>query len=260
MTIGCVKRLAPLALTATIALATAVGGLVVSNATGSPAIAPGPCKAPAKWHGNDANNYEINCLSCKVFGPQKVAKDLHMRSTNPVDVAEKVSMGYRRGFRQAVFEGCLRGFELRANPAGTKMHAKPAAKTPTISAGGAFARQMQWMFNGQFDRLYNTLVVEQRRIVRRELFLDCWQRSRPKQEIEVKKWKTIDSLRVKLTIPGTQRKLWTTAVTVRLTVRDRTTAVTTDVTVNAHQVNVGGQWHWMIPQKTMSALMRGRCA
>lgn len=72
------------------------------------------CKAPAKFRGIHANNYETNCIVCSLHRPKGVAKEYRIRSSDPVTVAEQYARkAYQPAFRQAVFEGCLRGFRLR---------------------------------------------------------------------------------------------------------------------------------------------------
>ena len=62
------------------------------------------------FSGMVGDTYDTAKSSCKVFGVAKVAKDLHMSSAEPVNVAQKFSDGYWGRHTQAAFEGCLAGF------------------------------------------------------------------------------------------------------------------------------------------------------
>lgn len=67
--------------------------------------------------GVHASNYNINCIVCKAFGPQTVAKDNGIRSTDEVTIALLYARkAYRPVFRQAVFEGCRQGFLIWSKP------------------------------------------------------------------------------------------------------------------------------------------------
>jgi len=66
-----------------------------------------PGEAPSKFTGVHAENYEIAYDVCKVFGLREVAKEFKT-PRNPV-AAEGYASGYRPGFQQAPFEGCLDG-------------------------------------------------------------------------------------------------------------------------------------------------------
>jgi hypothetical protein len=60
-----------------------------------------------KFTGVHANNYEIAYYACGSFSPKKMARDFGISSTHPVDLADAYAEGYRPGFRQANYEGCL---------------------------------------------------------------------------------------------------------------------------------------------------------
>jgi hypothetical protein len=68
-----------------------------------------PKTGAAKWTGQNRENYEIAKFACGAFSRKKVARDLGITSTDPIDLAQKYSEGYRGPFRQAAFEGCLAG-------------------------------------------------------------------------------------------------------------------------------------------------------
>lgn len=84
------------------------------------------CKAPAKWKRRGsvegrkdvtyASTYEDSCDTCWDGGWKAIARDFGLRGRGPVAVALSYAEGYRRAFRQVVFDGCLRGFELRGKP------------------------------------------------------------------------------------------------------------------------------------------------
>jgi hypothetical protein len=75
------------------------------------------CASPAKWHGIQRQNYTSNCQTCRIFGWRQVAREYHIRSRDPVIIARRYAeKAYRPVYRQAVFEGCLRGFRLRGRP------------------------------------------------------------------------------------------------------------------------------------------------
>lgn len=59
-----------------------------------------------RFEGVDADNYETAKQTCGTFGLGTAARQLHT-SRDPVAVATALSMKYRPGFRQPVFEGCL---------------------------------------------------------------------------------------------------------------------------------------------------------
>src|SRR5262249_48344618 len=103
----------------TVVLVLTVGAFASLAATGGASTAkatPG-CKAPAKWRGDNRSNYEADCADCKLFGPRAYAREYHISSSNPVTVALRYArFAYRPAYRQAGFEGCLRGFVLRRRP------------------------------------------------------------------------------------------------------------------------------------------------
>jgi len=67
--------------------------------------------------GVHAENYKNNCEVCRIFGPRKVAREDRIHSSSPVTIALRYAQkSYRLYFRQAVFEGCLRGFLVRGRP------------------------------------------------------------------------------------------------------------------------------------------------
>jgi len=75
------------------------------------------CTPPAKFRGVHAENYRNDCFVCRQFGPRAIAREHHIRSRNPVVIARRhAAKWYRVGYRQAPFEGCLRGFRLRGRP------------------------------------------------------------------------------------------------------------------------------------------------
>lgn len=82
-----------------------------SNGGGSSAKPSKPTKTgAAKFTGQHRENYNIAKASCGAFPPAKVARDLGLpASADPVRIAETLAADYRPAFRQAVFEGCLRG-------------------------------------------------------------------------------------------------------------------------------------------------------
>jgi hypothetical protein len=51
------------------------------------------------------------------------------------------------------------------------------AATPKASASQAFATQIGYLFNSQFDRLYNALTSHQQRLITRDRFLTCYERA-----------------------------------------------------------------------------------
>lgn len=135
--------------------------------------------------------------------------------------------------------------------------ALPAAATATRPAPGAFVAQVyQWALNGEGDRLYNALVPRQRRLVTRDLMDTCASRIAAKQTsaVTITSWKTLDSLPVTLTIPGTSAHVKTIAVTVRLKASDGSSAVDT-----AHVVATKTGWEWMIDAPTLAKYRAGRC-
>jgi hypothetical protein len=109
-------RLTVLVLVPTIVVS--VAGTAAFGASSARRSAKAPTfTAPSKWHGIHASNYKINCIVCKTFGPQAIAKDNGIRATDPVTVALLYARkAYRPPFRPAVFEGCSQGFLLRSRP------------------------------------------------------------------------------------------------------------------------------------------------
>lgn len=55
----------------------------------------------------NASNYEIAYQVCGAFPPEKIASDLGISSTDPVDIATAYAEGYTERFRQAGLDGCL---------------------------------------------------------------------------------------------------------------------------------------------------------
>jgi hypothetical protein len=100
-----------------VAVFAAAMGLVGGVCPAGAAPAKRTCKSPAKFHGVHASNYNINCVSCKIFGQREVAKENGIRSKDAVTIALRyANKAYRLGFRQAAFEGCLQGFLIRGRP------------------------------------------------------------------------------------------------------------------------------------------------
>jgi hypothetical protein len=62
---------------------------------------------------SDDEVYDIAFQSCNVFPPKKIARDLGISSTNPVDLADAFADGYQDWARQSAFEGCLAGIEAQ---------------------------------------------------------------------------------------------------------------------------------------------------
>jgi hypothetical protein len=61
---------------------------------------------PAAFTGVDAENYRINYASCGAFSLRSLGRQFHVRP-EPDAVATAAAAGYRPGYRQAVYEGCL---------------------------------------------------------------------------------------------------------------------------------------------------------
>lgn len=71
-------------------------------------------KGAGGWTGVHANNYRNGATVCKVFSQRKLARDLGLGpNAHPVDIAEAFSEAWRPAFRQAPFEGCLKGMRQR---------------------------------------------------------------------------------------------------------------------------------------------------
>lgn len=88
--------------------------LVAASVTSTAGAAPPGCKSPAKWRGVHAVNYNVGCEVCREYGVKAVAREYGVRSRDPVVVARRfATVSARPAFRQAHFEGCLRGFRLR---------------------------------------------------------------------------------------------------------------------------------------------------
>jgi hypothetical protein len=97
----------------------AATGLAISGGVGTAGAAPATrtCKPPAKFRGVNGSNYNINCLTCKIFGQRQVAKENGIRSKDAVTIALRyANRAYRAAYRQAAFEGCLQGFLIRGRP------------------------------------------------------------------------------------------------------------------------------------------------
>lgn len=135
--------------------------------------------------------------------------------------------------------------------------ALPASASAGRPAPGAFVAQVyQWALNGEGDRLYNALVPQQRRLVKRDVMDTCASHIAAKQTsaVTIMSWKTLDSLPVKVTIPGTTVRVKTLAVTVRLKASDGSSGVDT-----AHVVATSTGWEWMIDAPTLAKYRAGRC-
>jgi hypothetical protein len=102
--------------------AAAVAALAVSSAGATApnqalASALRGCASPAKFRGVHRDNYVRSCQVCGMAGWRQVRREYHIASTKPAVIALRYAQkAYRPTYRQAVFEGCLRGFRLRGRP------------------------------------------------------------------------------------------------------------------------------------------------
>jgi hypothetical protein len=130
------------------------------------------------------------------------------------------------------------------------------ASTAGTAAGAAYARQVGYLLNGQYDRLYNELAPQQRRHVSRSRFVACYEAGAP-QGATLEKWKQFDTLRVRALIPGTKTVAWLTVVTLRL--RYRMNGQVGEVTQTGRMLLEHGRWRWVFPASSMAAFRRHAC-
>jgi hypothetical protein len=132
--------------------------------------------------------------------------------------------------------------------------AHAASKT---TAAKAYATLVGYFFNAQYDRQYNTLAPQQQRFISRDRFVTCYQGNNyPTGTVE--RWKLLDSLHVKITIPGTKTRVWTTAVSVRFQLKLDTGEHVT-FAKSAHMFLVHGHWRWMLDKDSVIRFKRGGC-
>ena len=122
------------------------------------------------------------------------------------------------------------------------------ARTP---AGAAQVELMEDLYNGRFGQAYTDLHPSHQTIVSRSLFARC-----ARESIAVGSLDSIEILDVfddeTGLLPGGEP---TKGVRIRLAFKD---GQSTEPFVN-HEVEVDGQWRWLLNQRAIKAYQAGRC-
>lgn len=121
-------------------------------------------------------------------------------------------------------------------------------------AVAALKRQFELLSDGQLGRFYETLHPEQRPLIDRELFINCYTEL---GAIDVEVTDVKDEYQEEVTIPGTSGPRTATALTVTIEgVIGGRPAQDTDT---FHVYEVGGAWYWALGEEPFMAMAAGEC-
>ena len=109
---------------------------------------------------------------------------------------------------------------------------------------------------GQYGREYDLLHPGQKKLIQRQLFVDCWKRS-PVPKFDLVSVKKIDQYRDPIKLVGVPQRV-SQAVTFRIVVRS-STGPTESFNQTWNAVRVGNKWVWVLPNASVRAFRRGMC-
>ena len=131
---------------------------------------------------------------------------------------------------------------------GTASAAQPKPEDVLVQA-------LRFLSLGQYGREYNLLHPGQKKLIRRQLFVDCWTRS-PVPKFDIVSVKKFDQYRDPIKLVGVPQRV-AQAVTFRIVVRSSGQTESFNQTWNA--VRVGNKWVWVLPNASVRAFRRGTC-
>lgn len=120
------------------------------------------------------------------------------------------------------------------------------------SAGDAVTRQLNLLSNKQFGPEWDELHPAQQALIPRDAYIQCGAKGNLPAISDVSVTTTYNEA---VTIPGTQQKADSTAVTVKLTAR--LGAQTQQLTQTFHEFVVDGHWRWTVADPSLYA--NGKC-
>src|SRR5581483_258549 len=140
-----------------------------------------------------------------------------------------------------------------ANGRGTTPVSQPPG--PAGSAVDAFKQWVREYADGQYDRMWDTLAVEEQRFVAKAKFMNCRAQTINDDGINSISYdKTITTYSSDVDIPGTSKIVHSTAITAQLTLNGTQTQ-----NVTAHWFVEGGAWRWSQDQASVDAYRSGSC-
>lgn len=122
---------------------------------------------------------------------------------------------------------------------------------------------MNQILVGQYDRVYTTLIPDQRKLVSQSRFMDCLLQQKNESLVDmsgatISDVKVVDIYRSKINIPGTKRNIVTTALTLRYTIHLGKDSDSWSDTF--HLVKHGNSWYWMTDGATLRDSRTGNCS
>lgn len=137
-----------------------------------------------------------------------------------------------------------------SSPAGSGSYA------PLGSAADAFKRWVQEYSDGQYDRMWQSLAIEQQAFTPEARFMSCRAQTVNRAGINSVSYdKTTATYASTVSLPGTSKTIHSTAVTAQVSINAgaQTTKVTT------HWFVERGMWRWSQDQASVDAFKAGHC-